>query len=126
VKVAVVAAAATVTEAGTVSAVVLLASVTEAPPVGAVPLKVTVQVALPELLNVEGVHETADTVGRTTPPVTVPPVVVMVMSLPAVEEPIALLTVIGRVVMPVASVTFTTATTPFPMMSEFMPEVTHE
>lgn len=126
VKVAVVAAAATVTEAGIVSAVVLLASVTAAPPVGAAPLKVTVQAVLPELLNVAGVQDTALTVGRTTPPVTVPPVVVTLMLLPAVEEAIALLTVIGRLVTPVASVTFTTAATPFAMVLAFMPEITHE
>ena len=46
-KVAVVAAAATVTEVGTVSAVVLLASVTAAPPVGAALVKVTVHVVDP-------------------------------------------------------------------------------
>jgi hypothetical protein len=86
-----------------------------------------VQEELPELLNVAGVHDTALTVGRTTPPpVTVPPVVVTLMLLPVVEEAIALLTVIGRLVTPDASVTFTTDTTPFPMMLEFMPEITHE
>jgi len=76
---------------------------------------------------VEGLHDTAETVGRTDPPpVTVPPVVVTLMLLPVVEEPMALLTVIGRLVTPVARVTFTTATTPLAMTLEFMPEITHE
>lgn len=61
-KVAVVAAAATVTDAGTVRLEVLLVRVTEAPPVGAAWVNVTVQV-LEELdPRLAGLHATEDIV----------------------------------------------------------------
>jgi len=60
VKVAVVAAAATVTEAGTVSAVVLLDSVTEAPPVGAAFVRVTVHVEEPFEERLVGLQASVD------------------------------------------------------------------
>ena len=60
-KVAVVAPAATVTDAGTVSKVLLLASVTLAPPVGAAWLKVTVQVLAALGARLAGLQATPDT-----------------------------------------------------------------
>ena len=61
-KVAVVAPAATVIEAGTVSRVLLLASVTLDPPVGAVCVRVTVQVLTalwPRLVGLQATPETS-------------------------------------------------------------------
>jgi hypothetical protein len=49
----------TVTEAGTVTELLLLARVTFTPPVGATPLRVTVQESVPEPVNEEELHETA-------------------------------------------------------------------
>ena len=60
-KVAVVAAAATVTEAGTVSVVLVLVSVTDAPPAGAALLSVTVQVLEAFWPRLVGLHESNDT-----------------------------------------------------------------
>ena len=57
-KVAVVAPAATVTDAGTVSEVLLLASVTLDPPVGAVWVRVTVQVLTALCPRLVGLHAT--------------------------------------------------------------------
>jgi hypothetical protein len=61
-KVAVVAPAATVTDAGTVSSALLLASVTLEPPVGAVWVRVTVQVLMalcPRLVGLQATLETS-------------------------------------------------------------------
>jgi hypothetical protein len=60
-KVAVVAAAATVTEAGTVSRALLLDSVTDDPPVGAVCVRVTVQVLTPLWFKLVGLQVTLET-----------------------------------------------------------------
>ena len=60
-KVAVVAPAATVTEAGTVSRVLLLASVTLDPPVGAIWVRVTVQVLTALCPRLAGLHATPET-----------------------------------------------------------------
>ena len=71
VKVAVVAPAATVTEAGTVSEELLLASVTLEPPVGAVSVRVTVQapaVFCPRLVGLQANEEMST--GATRPIVT--------------------------------------------------------
>ena len=62
VKVAVVAAAATVTEAGTLSSALLLDSETDDPPVGAALESVTVQVEAPALTRLAGVQVNVDTV----------------------------------------------------------------
>ena len=61
-KVAVVAAAATVTDAGTVSVELVLVRVTEAPPVGAAWVRVTVQVLEefgPRLVGLQASEETS-------------------------------------------------------------------
>ena len=71
-KVAEEAAAATVTEAGTVKAESLFDNVTLAPPTGAFPLSLTVQVELLELPRLAGEQESELTVGQ-APPVTTPP-----------------------------------------------------
>jgi hypothetical protein len=71
-KVAEEAAAATVTDAGTVRAESLFDSVTVAPPAGAFPLSLTVQVELLELPRLAGEHDSELTVGK-APPVTTPP-----------------------------------------------------
>jgi hypothetical protein len=71
-KVAEEAAAATVTDAGTVKAESLFDNVTLEPPVGAFPLSLTVQVELLELPRVAGEHDIELTDGR-APPVTTPP-----------------------------------------------------
>jgi len=64
VKLAVVEPAATVTEAGTGSAVLLDETATLEPPVGAACVNVIVQVVLPPEVIVAGVHCSADTVTR--------------------------------------------------------------
>lgn len=126
-KVAEVAPAATVTEAGTVSTVLVFVSVTAAPPVGAAPVKVTVQVVLLELLNVEGVHDRVVTVGKTTAvTVTRPPVPEIPMAVPAVDEAAMLLIAIGTLLTPAAGETFTTATVPFKTVLAFIPETRQE
>ena len=68
-KVADVAAAATVTEAGTVSVELVLVSVTLAPPVGAAWVKVTVQVVdelWPRLVGLQASEETSTGATRLT------------------------------------------------------------
>jgi hypothetical protein len=60
-KVAVIAAAATVTEAGTLKAVLLLLSATLAPPVGAACVSVTVQVLEAFCPKLVGLHTSVDT-----------------------------------------------------------------
>ena len=62
VKVAVVAAAATATEAGTVNSALLLESETDDPPVGAALERVTVQVEVAALARLAGVQANVDTV----------------------------------------------------------------
>src|SRR5580698_8738833 len=66
--VAVVAPAATVTEAGTVSAVLLLVSAIPQPPAGAAWVSVTVQVLAPLWPRLAGVQATPETSPGETPP----------------------------------------------------------
>jgi hypothetical protein len=68
VNVAVVAPDDTVTDAGTVSSVLLLASVTVDPPAGAVCVSVTVQVLVALWPRLVGLHATGDNVGTATTP----------------------------------------------------------
>jgi hypothetical protein len=124
--VAVVAAAATVTEAGTVKAGLLLDSVTSAPPTGAAPDRVTVQVELLELFKLPGTHAMELTVGKTAAPVTIPPVAETAIPVPPGADAMLLLTAIAALVTPVAMVTLTRATVPFEMVLALMPEITHK
>ena len=80
-KVAEEAAAATVTDAGTVNAESLFDNVTLAPPADAFPLSLTVQVELLELPILEGEHDNELTDGQ-APPVTTPPVEVSAVLYP--------------------------------------------
>jgi hypothetical protein len=121
--VAVVAAAATVTDAGTVRKALVSEIVTNAPPAGAAPVSVTVQLELLEGFNEVGLHEREETVGNTdAPPVTVPPVAVTRTAF--AEGPVArpLVTPIAVRVAPAAMVRFTTATVPFAMVATFNPD----
>jgi hypothetical protein len=124
VNVAVVAAAATVTDEGTVSSRLLLEMATAVPPAGAAPLNVTVQFAVPEPARLTGRHATeVRTIGGDPPPpVTTPPVGESVMALPDAEDARLLPTPITVLVTPEAIVRFTTATVPFDIMLAFMPE----
>ena len=121
VKVAEVAEAATVTDGGTVRVELVFDSETTAPPAGAPPLSVTVHVELLELLKLAGAQDKERTVGK-APPVTVPPVAESAMSNPAGDAAKLLLIGIEVEVRPSAMVRFTTATTPFEMIPEFMPD----
>jgi len=123
VKVADAAAAATMTDAGTLRIASVLVRVTVAPPAGAAPLSLTVQVELPELLKVAGRQDREVTVGH-APPVTVPPVVESGMASPAAEDATLLLTPIAVVAAPTAMVRFTTAAVPLEMVPAFIPEAT--
>lgn len=123
-KVADVAPAATVTDAGTVSAESLLVNVTLAPPLGAAPLSVTVQVELIELLMLAGLQDRELTVGK-APPVTVPPVDERAMLVPEGDAATPPLIWIAVAVRSGAIVRFTTATVPFEMIAEFMADTRH-
>jgi hypothetical protein len=69
-KVAVVAAVATVTDTGTVSVVLVFVSITNAPPAGAALVSVTVQVLEAFCPRLVGLHESDDTrAGATSPTV---------------------------------------------------------
>ena len=64
---AVVAPAGTVTEAGTITAVLLLLNATAIPPVGALEASVAVQVSVPAPVNEALAHEIAVNAGAATP-----------------------------------------------------------
>ena len=108
--VAVVPAAPTVTEAGTVNPAALLASATVAPPVFD---SVTVHVELPPDPTDAGVQLSAVRVGGTGAAVTVPPEPLMGSEVPLAETPNVPVTPIVVLVTAGAMVTLTTATTPF-------------
>jgi hypothetical protein len=123
VNVAVVAAAATVTEGGTVSRRLLLVMATAVPPTGAAPLNVAVQLAVPELARLVGRQaREVRTIGGGPPPVTTPPVGESVIALPDAEAAKLLLIPIAVLLTPEAIVRFTTATVQFDFMLAFMPE----
>ena len=71
VKVVLVVVAGTVTDAGTVSAVLFDPNVTLSPPVGAALVNVTVQVVFDPETMLAGLHDTADTAGGAGVTVTV-------------------------------------------------------
>jgi hypothetical protein len=123
-KVADVAPAATVTDPGAERVALVLVRATAAPPVGAAPVNFTVQVELLKLCRVAGWHDREATVGKTLPPVTIPPLVKSTMPSPADEEAALLVTPMEVLVTPAAMVRFTTPTTPFEMMAEFIAEAT--
>jgi hypothetical protein len=115
----------TVTEAGTVNkAVALSERLTTVPPVGAARDSVTVQLDVAPADRVVGVHESAETVGRT---LIVPPAVpTMSASVPSGKAPNTLLMVrVSRVLVLAGDrVAVTTATTPLPTAVAFMPDAT--
>ncbi|MGO9256250.1 MAG: hypothetical protein ACLQU1_08115 [Bryobacteraceae bacterium] len=122
-KLAVVAAAATVTDAGTVSEVLLLDRVTTAPPAGAAWVKVTVQVDVEFEAKVLGEHRRPVMPLRT---VTVPPLPAMVVPIPAGDAPRAPIMEIGTTEPPAAvpSVTVAVATVPLAIGVAFRPVAT--
>jgi hypothetical protein len=117
--------AGTRTEPGTERLALLSDSATEAPPLGAGPLRDTVQVALPGVVTVVGVHAKPLSVG---PPldvadaVTVPPDVEVAMVLPVGDAAEVFVTAIDVLPTPAASVTFTAANVPFAILFAFMPD----
>jgi hypothetical protein len=126
VKVADAAPAGTVTDAGTVRVWLLLVNVTAAPPVGAAPVSATVQVELLELCRVDGRQDSEETLGKTPPPVTTPPVAKSTTPSPVGEDAALLLIPMEVLLRPAAMVKFTTATTPFEMIAEFIAAATQE
>jgi hypothetical protein len=116
---------ATVTEAGTVSAVVLLSEIlTAVPPLGAVAESVTVQVDVDPDVTLAGAQLSAE-MGEST--LIVPPVPETLSEVAFAETPMTLLidklsTLSGPVGDSVAEIT---ATTPLPMVSTFTPVAKH-
>jgi hypothetical protein len=109
VKVVVVAPAATVTDAGTVSEALLLASVRFEPPVGAAAFKVAVQLATALALRLAGLHARDEMVGTVTIAFVV---AVTASALPRGSTPTGLLIVIAVVPAVGVSVSVTVAATP--------------
>ena len=118
VKVAVVDAAATATDPGTVTAAVLLDSVTVPPPVF---VSVTVQMLVPSVAGVQLKPAKVGSAGT----VSVPPVPLMDSARPSSVAPSVLVTPMVVLATPVAIVTVTTATTPFCIREEFKPASRH-
>ena len=112
--VAVVAEAATVTEAGAVSVVLLFVMVTFAPPSGAALDSATVQVELAELPREVGVQDIPLIVGRALP-VTVPPAVESAIGSPAGSAATPLLIPTTVEATAAAMVRFTLAAMPLEM-----------
>jgi hypothetical protein len=103
-KVAVVAPAATVTEAGTVSKVLLLPRVTAEPPAGAVRDSVIVHVLAPPPFRAEGAQFTGNRDGAVIVPLTAD---VIANPFPTASTPIGFDIGIEALVAPGASVAFT-------------------
>lgn len=124
VNVADVAPADTVTDPGTVSALLLEESVTVAFPLGAGAESVTVQVDLVPAASVVGEHCSLRPADRT---VTVPPVPPTVVALPLGKAPKSPVMEIGTEVpaLAVPKLTVAVATVPLPMTLAFMPVPTH-
>jgi hypothetical protein len=123
--------AATATDAGTLSAVLLAESATTAPPAAAGAVRVTRQlvaapldkVALPQVTEaMAGVA--AGGGGNAAPePATLPLVAATAIACPDADTPIVFTTVIAAELAPGASVTATVAATPLAMIPEFIPDV---
>jgi hypothetical protein len=125
-KVAVVANAGTVTDAGTVRVVLLFVRMTAAPPTGAGPVSVTVQVEVLELFKVVGRQARELTVGS-VPTVTIPPVAESGIALAAAEDATALRIPTAVVPnTPPAMVRLTTPTVPLAMIPVFIPDAMQE
>jgi hypothetical protein len=121
-KVAVVAPAGTVTDAGTDKAALLSEIETKAPPAGADPERVTVQVDEPDPVMVDGVQVNEDTVTAGAGTTTTPAEPSAVMELPAKEDAMVSPTATDRLrLAPVESVKFTEARTPFGIALAFRP-----
>jgi hypothetical protein len=126
VKFAVVAPAATVTEAGVVRAALLSVIVTTEPPAGAARDRVTVQVELAPEATLAGEHRRFEIVGSVGGTAMVPLVPETAKEVPSVSAPRRLPSASGTVEWLVAeSVIETTATTPLPIALAFIPEATH-
>jgi hypothetical protein len=125
-KVAVVAFAATVTDAGAVNAGdPVFPNVTTAPPAGAPCDNVTVHVALPFEDIVDAVHvKVLIVAGAPEPPVTTPPVAVSDRALPESDALTGFPTPIDALLEPEARVTETFAITPLEMRSDVLPSIT--
>jgi hypothetical protein len=121
-KVAEAAAAATVTEAGTVSKALLSDSATIVPPVGAAWFRVTVHVVEARGRRVAGLQVRSVRPGGTTV-VIVPPVAIMGIAVPDGVAPNAPVMPIEVVVVPGEIVAFTIATTPVLMLFALTPLV---
>ena len=89
-------------------------------------LSVTVHVLDAPDPRLEGLQDTPEIVGLAGGgAVTVPPVAVIAMLLPAPDAATGLVTPMDAEVTPEASVTFTVAATPLPMIEAFMPQSMH-
>jgi hypothetical protein len=119
VKVAVVLADATVTEAGTVNALALSDRATTAPPAGAGVFSETVHVDDPPVFRDAGAQLRALRVGGGAK--TVPPAPVTASEVPKAVTPNVLVTLMVVLATPEAIVTLTTATTPFCITAVFGP-----
>jgi hypothetical protein len=114
--------AATVTEAGTVSAVVLAASCTAIPALGAACDRVTVQLVLAFDTSAPGLQTKEVTVtGLVEGAPTVPPLAEMLTGSPPADEATGSATPMAPVVGFALSVTVTTATTPLAIPFTFAP-----
>jgi hypothetical protein len=127
VNVPVVAPAATVTNAGTVNAVLFEEIATTAPPAGAALESVTVQDDVPPDITDAGAHASVVTTVGGCVTVIVPPVPVTVAAVPSDSTPIALPIGSERLEpLPVAvNVTVRTAAAPAPIPVAFIPDTRH-
>jgi hypothetical protein len=122
--------AATVTEVGTVSRLLLLASEITVPPEGEAWLRVTVQLLAALEPRLVAAQVKFDRFGLRLParagPVTDPPEEVIVTALPEADDAERLVTLIAVVVgAPAAIVRATVATVPLEMVCEFAPRIKH-
>ena len=114
--------AGTVTETGTVRLPELELSVTGAPPVAAAAFNTTVQIDDPDGPREVGLQDKELTVRIGTEIPIVPPVPATTMASPAAEAPRDPASPIVDVAATAVRVAFTTATTPFEITLEFIPE----